>query len=628
MNTIIKLFLFAIALLGSTPAFAYTYGANVKASTGPTGNGLVYVSKSTTNSPSYQEAPAAVSQSGRTQTPPTYTFHLYAQPSQGNTFYGWKRDGYIVNNELHFTRNIPGSRSTETINEYTGEFGPEGMLKVVPTTLGTVSIDKPDNVLGDVVTVSTRAQLNDCEAVNIGAVNVVNRNFIFRHWKDGDGNIVSYEKTFSLTVEKAMTLTPVYDNPSTVTKSSGYYRVMSGFSAGLRIAGEVSINYNENTQLWGDINYVRNPEGTGYGYDKSKVNNIYNDPALIIYMTGTLQSSGAASYSANKDVMTNIVLSGQGKKTTDFINKTINLKWSYNTGYHVIYNSAGALKFTEDASKNPGGDILYVGAADGSVQTNLHFEPITDEYADIWWFGAFPSEQMYYDGGYWTSMYTAFPYRCYEPDGVEAYIISDYTFDGQSNTAVLKRIENGIVPAYTPVLLKCPKVIDTTDYFAKRIMPEPANRLIPLEPNDASIDNTVAEGNLLKGEFQLNKSIPEKTSTPAELGHVMFNAETMRIFSANANNEVGFYVLPANADGTAQELAANKAYLDLTAIPAEARTSSFRIVSEDEAAGIENIIVKPAPAVREGIYDLYGRRVEHMIPGNIYIVNGVKTLAR
>lgn len=611
---------------------ANNYYATVQATASPTGLGLVYVSETETATPNYQETPSSVKQSKSNQTSaPSFTFHLYAQPAELYSFHGWVLNGTTVSTEPHYSVTVTGSTTESFITNYTAEFGAKRFLTVVPNQYGTATIDNPDNVPGDVVTVSTRAVYNTPELSSIGAINIPNRNFIFQHWEDSDGNIVSYEKTFSLTVEKEMSLTPVYDNPSTIKKATGYYRIMSCFNAPLSLVGQFPLNFSNNQVLWGDINFVRNPEGLGgtstkgYGYG---TNNIYNDPSQIIYVSGTLNSSNAQQYNSGKDVLTKAVLSAQGKSTSDYFSNELKIKWSVNPGYHNVYSSIVGLKFSESAQYHSGGDVVYVGRDDNSVQSLFHFEPITEEFADIWWFGAFPSEQMYYDGGYWTSMYTAFPYRCYEPDGVEAYIISDYTFDGQSNTAVLKRIENGIVPAYTAVLLKCPKVIDTDSYITNRVMPEPANRLIPLEPNDASIDNTVAEGNLLKGEFQLNTQRPVSGLTSEDIGHVRFNAETMRIFSANANNEVGFYVLPANADGTAQELAANKAYLDLTAIPAEARTSSFRIVSEDEAAGIDNIIVKPEPTVREGIYDLYGHRVEHMIPGNIYIVNGVKTLAR
>ena len=34
------------------------------------------------------------------------------------------------------------------------------------------------------------------------------------------------------------------------------------------------------------------------------------------------------------------------------------------------------------------------------------------------------------------------------------------------------------------------------------------------------------------------------------------------------------------------------------------------------------------PAFGQTIYDLYGRKVSHMIPGNLYIVNGRKVIAR
>lgn len=62
------------------------------------------------------------------------------------------------------------------------------------------------------------------------------------------------------------------------------------------------------------------------------------------------------------------------------------------------------------------GDVMQL------VNGDLEIQPVDIEHIDKYYFGAMPDETMKAEGGYWTSMYTAFPYECYEPDGVEAYV--------------------------------------------------------------------------------------------------------------------------------------------------------------------------------------------------------------
>ncbi|MDE7119504.1 MAG: hypothetical protein K2O10_02740, partial [Muribaculaceae bacterium] len=163
--------------------------------------------------------------------------------------------------------------------------------------------------------------------------------------------------------------------------------------------------------------------------------------------------------------------------------------------------------------------------------------------------------------------------------------------------AVLTRIDDDVVPAATPVLLKCRGI-------------EPVeNRLIPLIEGPAPLD-----GNMLRGEYQLNES----DSNP---NHVVFDATRMRVFGQSATG-IGFYKL---ADGT--ELAANKAWLDVSGLTA---AQASRIVIGHDLSGVDNVAVDDTDAARADnvIYDLSGRRVHNPCPGTIYVRNGRKFIFR
>ena len=152
------------------------------------------------------------------------------------------------------------------------------------------------------------------------------------------------------------------------------------------------------------------------------------------------------------------------------------------------------------------GDEWYGGVAHNGgedVRSSFEFEPIDVAHADQFYFGAKPDDNTYcfcggylsgtkmqYEEGFWTTMYTAFPYECI--DGTKAFYIAK-SADGTG--FVVKPIEtvsdngNTVVPKETAVLLKC----NSTD--------PRENRLIPL-PMDANY--AAPADNLLCGDYQTN----------------------------------------------------------------------------------------------------------------------------
>ena len=234
----------------------------------------------------------------------------------------------------------------------------------------------------------------------------------------------------------------------------------------------------------------------------------------------------------------------------------------------------------------------------------MAMQPIDEEHMDHFWFGALPDEAMEFEGGYWTSMYTAFPYEC--RDGVEAYIVKEATTANGVAYACLTRIEGDRVPANTAVLLKCLGL--TTK----------ENRLLPLAPET---EIPPVEGNALQGVYQLFAS-KEKD------GRKLFDESTMRVLGVNSKGEIGFFKLSAGADGAPQELKANRAYLDMSLLPGVKAASAFRLKLGNSSSDIDAIDASGDPVRFEDmrVFDLSGRPVALPVPGTIYIVNGRKML--
>lgn len=611
-----------------------TYYSKVTA-TAETGHGLVYASKTevTPTDANFTSNTASVELEGESA---EQTAYIYAKAlKEGEEFLYWT-DAYGKTYPGPAVK-VTGTESTAKEYTFTAVFGEPNAVKVANDASGcTVKIDKIQNKIGDEVTIEAIAPYNISTTSIFPANTVPNRAYKFLGWYDENDELFSSEAICKFVADKKYTLTAKFELTPAITKAAGYYRVKSGWNATLRVSGNFSIDVTGQEQFYGDLDLIRNPEGYGYGYSNHKTNcryngdpheNIYSDAGTVMYVAGTLNQSNVNSYTSGKDVLTNVELIGQGVNAKTFLsNKTPKIKWHKNLGYYTVYISGAALKFQENASRWNGGDVLYPGRDDDSSQTMLHFEPIDEDHADEYWFGMFPEETMYFDEGYWTSLYTAFPYKCYGEDGIEVYIIKSIEQDGGREEAILHKIESGVVPANTAVLLKCPTVINTDEYVniaqGKAKMPKPANRLIPLLPDDDTIDETEYEGNLLNGEFQLNSAYPDKNDPNKDLGHKKFDGSCMRVLGKNADGHLAFVSMSPD-----EELKPNKAWLDVSSHiePSEGYKLAF---FSDPSTEIEDVIFDDSDRdnSRSAIYDLQGRKVTAPVKGRIYIVNGKKVI--
>lgn len=514
-------------------------------------------------------------------------------------------------------------------------------VKSNDTALGTATVEPADNTVGSTVTLTAKYVVPR-DAGDWGLTkNHPSRSVKFVGWFNSQGELLSEDATFTYVVEKAGTLEARYEREFVLKADEnnniyGYYRLNSPLqSAGIKndanyflcVTGNFAPNMGTDIKsryVRGGIEFNNMPKGSSFvlaesnGYAQSEA--VYSDAGSILYLTGTA-TKDLNTTKAQTQVVQNLVAEAQGVSTDIILDgQNINLKTADIQGQYVIYTTVTFLFIKQSlALRRDYYNTMLVSRdysdkdADAKSLANWDIQPVDEEHIETNYFGAYPDASMEYDGGYWTSMYTSFPYECYAVDGVEAYVANEADNHNGVMTVTIRRLESGIVPENTPVLLKC-----------KGLTPK-ENRLIPLLPTDSRIAEAKEDigTNLLKGDFSLFTGCTTDgyKEGGSYTGRPTFNPETMRVFS-NKDGELGFYTLAPKTDGSQQELIPNRAYLDLTLIPADAASKpAFRIRYDQGAAnGIEEIGPDADIYAPEEYYTLQGIKVTNPEPGNIYIV--------
>lgn len=175
-------------------------------------------------------------------------------------------------------------------------------------------------------------------------------------------------------------------------------------------------------------------------------------------------------------------------------------------------------------------------------------------------------------------------------DTEDVYAYTLETGNVQANEATFSRIDGGVIPAGTPVLLRGNKGTAEVELTIA---------------SDASYVSAPLTTTLLTGIFT-NKDISSTKGTDYYLGII--------------DGNIGFYHWDGNT------LSANRAYLPAANVPAAA-SRGFSIKWNDDVTGVNEVIGKRSD-VRDGIfYDLSGRRVQNPQHG-LYIVNGKKVVIK
>lgn len=593
-----------------------------KATAVATAGGKVYVSAKAAT-PDYQETSGPVSASASSADVP---FYLYAQPDAGKVFDRWERDGATVSNAAEYTATVTSSSKDEkapTEAVFTAYFRDRAAVELVyDSKYGTATISNSDNVVGDVVTLTA-------VPVKITGYGTPSPNIMitFEGWTDETGAVLSTDRTYTFEITEPKTITAQFKDQNSL-KERGYYRIRNFGNRVLNIVGNFEVSstsiLTRENYLDGLVEWVC-PEGldkkqwaNGMSYSSdTPERDAESLPGTVLYITGTVKNLDAEP---GNDVMTNVNVAAQGTDTYSMTKKYLSIQPMERAkyGYHMLPITGGvAVKMTYAYGACRG--LIGSGKVDDPYSA-MAIQPIDEEHFDDIWFGAAASEEMLFEGGYWTSMYTAFPYEC--RDGVEAYYVREATTVAGEQYALLEQIEGGRVPAETPVLLKC------------QGLKSRENRLMPLLPEEAT-DIPAVEGNLLVGDYSLYTGITvtEKDSSAGKYvyelhGLTDFNPDYMRVLSVNAAGEVGFYSLPPEEDGSQPKLVPNKVWLDMRGMPA--RSAVVRL-STGGQTGIHEYPVADGDGYESAdadntVYDLYGRRVANPQPGTLYIVGGKKTV--
>lgn len=550
-------------------------------------------------------------------------YYLYAKPMPGYKFTGWIDD---KNNPLSgddksnpMTYIVTHNTKLPNHNPYyaTATFVKSNAVNTeVNLPVASIILEPEAPQIGDKVkaTVKTKTLSQNNSAPN---KNMMVR---FDHWEI-DGEFASDKEDFEFTVDKEITLKAIYKELGEIPQLGKYYRVRNVYNRVLSLEGDFKVTVPPTgiDLSQASLRWARTHDHDFDSFKSSTKNDDWNESEEAEGLIWAEASPGTILYvsegSASGEEINNVVLTCQGIDTKSITGETLNVQRvsdAYYGYYGVVATKAQGAGFqamprSADPEKNElERCIVNISQfKEASMYCALAIQPIDIEHIDDFWFGA--RAELSHDGAYWSSMYTSFPYECYEPDGVEAYYVKETSVTESSKTSYveLTKIESGIVPANTAVLLKC-QGIETK-----------GNRLLPLQPNDPRIQELDGD-NLLKGVFQLY-------TNSAKAGRVSFDESTMRVFGANSNGEAGFYKLGANADGSLRDLAANKAYLDISTLSPEAVAASYAIGGNGEESSLD-AIVSDAPEAIYDVYDLMGRKVAHPSSGQIYIVNGQKVL--
>lgn len=516
------------------PNPTFTYKANVKIDGAPAGYAKVYASLSDQANPD----PSEFRDAGSTFTfeweapndQPQKTIYIYTIPTdQRYQFTGWSGETSASVNKAEIV--VTGS-STDTPTFYCTANYLENQINVnyVASEFNGVqpelSISDDYCVPGNEITVSAKAPvisgLTDKEGNPAR-----NNHFVFRNWTDQNGNIISDQPEYTFTVSGKQDLTAHFDFVPTF-KGAGYYRIKSSrqdYTEYLKAVGNVSLSIGN---LLTD-DYYMTADMVLAGYKAAENAAPYSegnlvpfsesDPATIWWLdsdeyfdsekyTDISKVESFGDFNRFKDdwlVQLGANLKSQNLTAGNYMSGYGNHLWMSNGSYAGSIAMRGTAMTTKYIARFDGdewyGGVVHNGGED--VRSSFEFEPIDVAHADQFYFGAKPDDNTYcfcggylsgtemqYEEGFWTTMYTAFPYECI--DGTKAFYIAK-SADGTG--FVVKPIEtvsdngNVVVPKETAVLLKCNSV-DPKE-----------NRLIPL-PMNASY--AAPSDNLLCGDYQTN----------------------------------------------------------------------------------------------------------------------------
>ena len=522
------------------------YWYKVTATASPTGEGKVYVSdeQEKPTSKDYGDNSSKTTSGSSTGKAASKEFYLYAQPAEGYLFDKWTKDDGTT--EVSKQKNTSTGSLTSSAKEqnnpatfgYIAHFIKAGDAYVVSENeaVGTASISKPTNAIGDEVTLTAYPDMFAGK---------------FKAWTK-DGQVVSTDNpyTFTVTADNKGKYVATFDKIDMA--NTGFYCIVR------------NVKFNRNLGLMGisdktvssSNRYLKN----SIMLLESNSDVMHASPAFVLKITGTSDGTGG---------LDNTNMAAQGMDSKSIANKTYT--FSKHGDHFYIYGKAGSytaymVDFADTKTKEEGlGEVnhpgLYNGANENDGSYHWQVIPITRNSTDAY-FGAMPSEKAKVGDKYYTTMYTAFPYECL--DGVKAYTVDKINADG---TVHLKEITSGKVPSKTAVVLACNSTKPNE------------NRLLPLLEEPAVVEGD----NLLKGEIWLKDE--NKTE---DKYRTKFDASKMRVLgntTGSFDNVNNSDVLEGGSKGTLTYIKNNTCYLDVSNV--ENPATSYTLTTKEPVKAIE-----------------------------------------
>lgn len=298
---------------------------------------------------------------------------------------------------------------------------------------------------------------------------------------------------------------------------------------------------------------------------------IAGNPASIIYIDNV---------SGN-----NYSLRAQNVDTYDLMGVYLNLTKRDDGTYFAHATSHGVTKYLCDEKSSRDEGWLMTG----TQNRNWYIIPVNSSSDN--YFAAVP--EFEHEGAYYTTMYASFPYQN-AAKGMEVYYVSKV----DNSVAVVKEIENGVVPTSTPVIIKC------------------------MSENHADNKLNIISGSVSEISSNLLGGVYFNNSNKVHWNRKEFDPNTMRVLGVTSDGSLGFVLAPESfkdkKDGK-YYLPANKAYLN---VPAGSPEEIKLITEEEYETGIGEVESNEAES---GVYfDLSGRRVSNPRNGVYVSAKGKK----
>ena len=607
--------LLAVSFLTATATSTYYY--KVTATATPEGYGKVYVSRTSTNNPSYQKTSTSsgnVEYIGR----PSLNFKFYAQATSENYIFShWESaDGTHASTSTSFNTDLEISSTTSgsptTYNYYAVFIAQTGLIKVrsADESKGSVSISNPDN--------------EENQEVTLTAYPDATNGVLFFGWKKNneegsEGGYYSKDNPLVLTANNDTkgTYYAYFSNP----QEKAYIRLQN------KKTGRFLCIYGNQQATVHNRTIQGNTRQDGFTFTNSlkliSKDEAQGNPATVFLRAGNPSGSGVTI---------------GGDLTAHGVSYKTHLAKSNNYALTMVNTDKGVRIYTTFTYSQYGQSITfssYLCDEGGSTQYAVmkSFKEEDDDAATYWSlytldetttegaFGANAKAKFTKDNKYYTTMYTDFPYKLL--DGVNAYYLTipeggmhelEEEFD--RHNVVFMQVEGDKVPANMAVILECPAVqhdINSTSIVT--------NRLQPLTETVAPI---VDEGlNFLKGYISLN-------------GNRRSNDHD-RMYILGWHERLGFY------HSSGDYMTPNKAYLLAPEVSEEEEvyyaktlTFSFGMPEHDTPDTPTDIVLSEQVVDDEdaSVFDLNGRKVadgkdaEKLLRQGIYVKKGKKFVVK